>query len=251
MNKKTKKKTQTPPPASFPLWATIFTIVGISILCSLGYWQVQRLEWKTALLSELSVATETDAMKNRLNFQDFVRGEKTNKPFLSGYLVGEFQHEDEIVIGPRTYKGLPGYHLITPLKLENGGTVMINRGWLPEEQIAREKRPESLTPGMTVVAGMARIADKPNRFTPDNDKNSNKWYWLDIKAVAEKYDLSPITEYVLYEQPQGLRTYTFPRPLGMTWVPPNNHKQYAFFWFSMAGIMALIYILRFFYKKRS
>lgn len=228
-----------------PVWATIFTIIGILILCGLGMWQIQRLEEKTVLIAKIDTAANTDPMKNRLTVSSFINADKINEPFISGYVVGRYLHRHEIIIGPRTYEGLPGYHVITPVVLENGGTLLVNRGWVTEEKADPDNRSASLTPGMTVVAGIARKPEKKGRFTPENNLAKDEWYWPDMEAIAKEHNLINVMPYILYAQASQFQPYKFPRPLNMSWKPPNNHKGYAIFWFTMAALLALFYYLRF------
>ena len=37
----------------FTLWPTVFTIPFLAVLLGLGVWQLERLEWKTALIATL------------------------------------------------------------------------------------------------------------------------------------------------------------------------------------------------------
>jgi surfeit locus 1 family protein len=242
MNQKQNKKSQN---TGFPMWATVFSIVGFSLLCSLGFWQIERLKWKTDLLEEIFIATETNLMNNRLTSGVLKTGKQNNAQFLSGYAIGSYLHSKEIFIGPRTYKGLTGYHMITPLQMESGGILLVNRGWLPEDKIEKNTRKESLSSGMLAVSGIARIPDPRGPFIPDNDVKNKEWYWIDIKSLKKAYYLENVAPYVLYEKQMGARAYSFPIPLGMSWVPENNHKQYAIFWFSMAGLLLVFYFLRF------
>src|SRR5688572_29983266 len=47
---------------TFPLVPAILTLAAFGILCSLGVWQIQRLQWKERMLSDLHAAYETGAL---------------------------------------------------------------------------------------------------------------------------------------------------------------------------------------------
>lgn len=254
MTKTTKhKNTKTKKPnggKTAPFWATIFTILSFFILCMLGVWQIQRLDEKKALIAQIEAATAIDPMENRLYASAFINAGKRGEDFISGYVVGRYLHKNEIILGPRTYEGLSGHHIITPAILEDGGTILVNRGWVPEDKAEQENRAASLTPGMTVIAGIARKPEGKGYFTPENRPEKNTWYWPDIEAIAKKHQLINVMPYIFYAQSTPFMTYNFPRPLNTKWMPANNHLGYAIFWFTMAFILLLFYYLRFFSKRR-
>lgn len=76
---------------------------------------------------------------------------------------GVFQHDKEILLGPRTRgDGQVGYFIITPLVRENGTTILVKRGWVSMAKKERHTRPDSLTPGIVHVEGLLRTSEKVN-----------------------------------------------------------------------------------------
>lgn len=189
-------------------------------------------------------------MENRLRASTFINAEQRGEDFIAGYVVGRYLHKNEIILGPRTYEGLSGHHIITPAIMEDGGTILVNRGWVPDDKTKPESRSASLTSGMTVIAGIARKPDEKGYFTPENQPEKGKWYWPDMQAIAKENQLINVMPYMLYVQSTPFLTYNFPRPLDTKWKPANNHLGYALFWFTMAFILVLFYYLRFFSKRR-
>jgi surfeit locus 1 family protein len=237
---KTKKR-------SIPVWATILTIAGFTVLCALGTWQVQRLSWKTSLIRELKAA-ERSYEDNEIAKPDFLRAMAGEKPFVFGYVDGVYQHEKEIAIGPRTRLGISGYHIITPFVMNDGSVLLVNRGWVPEDKLDRNTRRDALTKGRTKVYGMAQKPEKPNMFVPRNDPEDDQWFSLDFAEIAQARDLhqADMVPYVFYAKRLNPAAQVFPIPHDKDWSPPNNHLAYACFWFSMAGLFLIVYFIRFF-----
>lgn len=76
---------------------------------------------------------------------------------------GVFQHDKEILLGPRTRgDGQVGYFIITPLVRENGTTILVKRGWVSMAKKERHTRPDSLTQGVVHVEGLLRTSEKVN-----------------------------------------------------------------------------------------
>lgn len=225
----------------FPLWATILTLAGLIILCSLGTWQLQRLQWKSALLQEIDSEYAKDPMDFELTYENLTRLEP-QPTFVRGFAEGVYRHQDEIAVGPRTYEGQSGYHLITPFETLDNRIILVNRGWVPpaynkEKNITRPDLP-------IIIKGTARKAQPSGLFTPQNVPELDQWYHITPEEISVAKNLQSVSAYILYAE-EG---YESPISTATRWQPPNNHLHYALFWFTMAGVLLLIYYLRFIRK---
>lgn len=233
-----------------PLLPSIFTLIGICILCGLGTWQIQRLAWKTEILGALEQAQSISHAPTVLSPQIAELAAVENNAALIRYVFveGTWLHDKEVAIGPRTWKGKTGYHIVTPLMLADGGTVLVNRGWVPEDKKLIAARAESRTKSPARIMGMFHRPSKPNFLTPPNAPAKEEWYSINLEDLTAARDLKNIAPLVLYAH---LDTAHPPWPLAeaLAWNPPNNHAQYAAFWLTMAGILAVIFALRFVIRR--
>lgn len=78
--------------------------------------------------------------------------------------------------------GKNGFHLITPLVRTDGSTVLVDRGFIPENIAVRRKY--STPEGEVEIHGVLRESQARNSFTPDNNVDKGEWYWVDIAAMA-------------------------------------------------------------------
>ena len=103
----------------------IVAIVSLCILISLGTWQLHRLNWKEDLISvrQAEAARQPIPLKSPLTVKP--------EPFRRIELRGRFLYTKEILVGPRSYHGSAGWHMVTPLRLISGEIVLVNRGWVP------------------------------------------------------------------------------------------------------------------------
>lgn len=234
----------------FPIWATIFTVMGIVILCSLGTWQIYRLEWKTDLLAKIESEYAKDARTTIITSDQLKKAQEERTPFLRGTLKGIFDYKNEILVGPRSVKGNFIYDVITPLALNDGKIILVNRGWVDE----KHHNPSQIHQGQygqpERVTGVIRSPASTHplyRFSmPSNDPEKNVWYYLNIPEVAEKNNLTNVLPLEMVAENLPYETDDWPKITGNS-KPElrNNHLQYAVFWFSMAGILAGVYVLRF------
>jgi surfeit locus 1 family protein len=222
------------------LWLpTFMTLLGIAILCGLGYWQLERAEWKRNLVAELDAEYSKDASQTILDLK------QPDLEFSRGSLEGQYDFGKQIFIGPRTYTNLPGRHVFTPFILTDGTIVLVNRGWVPNEwKFADEQNRDALQTGK--VTGLVRKPDR-HPFAPENRPELDQWYYPDIEQFEQAKKVGAVQPYILMLEAQEIES-GYPVAAATKPQLPNDHLQYAIFWFTMAGILAIIFVLRFLRK---
>jgi len=218
----------------FPLWGAFFTLIGVCILCTLGFWQLQRLEWKTGLLDRLEAEYRKDALAHTYAFKDLEEIGNQDIPLVKGSVKGRFNYDKEIFLGPKTHDGTPGFHVLTPLKLEQGGWVIVNRGFTAIKDL-----PEGQPQGTVQVGGIFRKPDW-NTFTSGNSPENDLWFRPDLQEIAQTKDLYQTAPVMLYAE-EASADFPGVEMTATRWQPRNKHRQYAIFWFTMAGILVLIF----------
>jgi surfeit locus 1 family protein len=92
------------------------------------------------------------------------------------------------------------------------------------------------------VEGVLSAPGGPGWMQPDNEPGNNRWFWVDIPAMAEAAGLPAAMPLVLQAAP-GQHAGDYPVG-GRTRVDiPNNHLQYAITWFGLAAALLGIYVL--------
>jgi surfeit locus 1 family protein len=197
----------------------VMTVIMVAILAGLGLWQVQRLQWKEALLQGVAdkMAMKPETLPSKIESpRDWqYRRIKIHGVFIKGH---------DFLLKPRTKDGAAGYHLLTPLQRKSGDIVFVNRGFVDDAGLKDLK-----TPAQPVdIEGMGYLADK-RMFTPENNPAKNDWYWADIPAMATAAHLNHVAPVIVSQ-------------IDIVADIPNSHQQYAIFWFSMAAICLLVYV---------
>jgi len=223
------------------LWPTLIALPALILLLTLGFWQLERREWKHALLAELEArqAAPPIALPQTLD-PDALEFRRVR-------LRGSLLHERELYWAARTLDGRSGYHVLTPLRLEDGREILLDRGWLAPEQLDRETRREALPPLEVAVVATVRRGGWGGPgwagwLRPANDPEGNRWLWPDLPAMAAAADLkAPVTRVYAVAEPGELPAPPLAR--GVALELRDNHLQYALFWFAMAAALLLIYLL--------
>lgn len=228
-----------------PFWATLFTLTAMAILCGLGVWQLQRLQSKERIISQIEAEFNKDPMETELAPGVLLQAEMHGAFFVRGFVEGVYLHDKEIFVGPRTMDGQGGYHVITPFEsVMSDDTILVNRGWvpyeLPDAKISRPAR-------SMIITGTAQKPKPPNSFTPENSPETDEWYYIDPQQIATAKNLKAVMPFILYAD-NGLHGGEFPVPAPVGFNAAHNHLQYALTWFSMALVLIAIYYLRFIRK---
>lgn len=220
-----------------------FAFIAISFLTlvSLGFWQLDRLQWKNNIIAQLETEYAKDPMQHRLEFSDL-----QNENIRYGHIRGKFDYSKQILVGPKTHEDQIGYDAIIPMNFKNGKSVLVNMGW-----VKGEKREDIKTPtprGYIVVTGISRKPDQ-NKHTPDNSPENNVWTKLDINQIAEVKKISNVAPVIFYAKTVSLTLKEF-KMLEDNWFPNNKHRQYAIFWFSAAGILLMLVGFYYFLQRK-
>lgn len=126
--------TQTQKPQRFPWGILIASLIAFAILLALGTWQVERLQWKEALLASTQERIH-EAPLPLAEMEKIYREEGTVE-YRPVTVSGTFMHQGERHF-LSTYDGKPGFNVYTPLMLEDGRFVLVNRGFVPYEKGCR------------------------------------------------------------------------------------------------------------------
>lgn len=223
-------------------WTTLIppAIVTLAVaagLVGLGVWQLQRLAWKEALIRTVEERTVAPpvALPPRADWTAL-------KPDAYEYrrvsATGVFDHTQEVHVYRPLISARGPFHgvgdiVLTPFHLVSGGTVIVNRGFVPNERLDPATRAAGQVAGPVTVTGLMRSPQERNGFTPADDTARNRWFTADPAAVATFYGIADAAPFVIDEDaaqsPGGL-------PQGGETVLdfPNSHLQYAFTWFGLA-----------------
>ncbi|MBI4183427.1 MAG: hypothetical protein HY521_05465 [Proteobacteria bacterium] len=230
------------------LWPTLIVAVLVALLVGLGLWQLDRREEKAALVRLFEARARSEAVALPVALDEATPGELGAWAFRRVRLGGQFLHSAEILIRPRTRRSEAGAEVITPLLRDEGLPVLVNRGFVPDERVAPDRRPESRIEGRLEVEGLVVLPSPSGPFTPANKPEKEQWFSTDIPAIAAHVGLgraAPFTVWAVATRAE--RGEGAPAGLPIPWQVdvafPSDHLQYALTWFSLAGALGVMYVL--------
>ncbi len=214
---------------------TLFTIPALLLLLSLSFWQFQRLEWKEELIKHITLKTQIPVIElpENVNLDEMLYRKVKTK--------GKFLHDNEMYVYGGTTKPSNEhfYYILTPLQLENGKVVIVNRGWAPEKLKNSKTRPDSLIKEKVEVIGAVMTNEEKGVYIHDNQPERNLWFYVNLEEIGVFLNKPVGNFYILAQNDGG----DFPKGREIKPNLYNNHFGYALTWLFSAISLLVIYIL--------
>lgn len=235
---------------------TILVILALGVLVRLGIWQLDRLAQRRA--SNARILAQVQSPPLDLNASP--DADLSAMEYRPVTLSGEFDFAHEVALRNQAYHNNLGAHLLTPLHLQGqDGTVLVDRGWIPQEEFLSGDWSKFSSPGGVVtLQGVIRLPQAKPDFGHINDALPapgeaplRAWNLANVAAIAQQlpYPLFPV--YVQQTPDPSAPPPPFVQP-GQTVPYPSepdvdlsegSHQSYALQWFTFALILAVGYPL--------
>ena len=228
----------------------LIALVMVSVLISLGVWQLHRKDEKRALIAALTERLAAPPIslppKSQWKNLNAVRDEFTRVTF-----SGSFEQPMDAKVyssgsALRTDISGVGAFVFAPARLANGDIVVVDRGFAPDgAAVAANVIREPIT-----LTGYLRFPEKAGWLTPHEDDTKRLWFLRDHLAMATAYhwgDVAPF--YIDLETPSPASGLPKPGPLQVHLK--DDHLQYAITWFGLALAVAATFGFWMFGQRRS
>ena len=226
----------------------VIALIMVSVLTSLGLWQLRRKDEKHALIAALTErlaaapvvlppaaqwASLTSAHDEFLRVTFSATFEA--KPDVMVYSSGSAVRDD--VSGPGTWAFLPA-------RVADGRVVVINAGFVQntmQDRAQQDRAVARLVTGAPVtMTGYLRFPEHPGWFTPQADARKRLWFTRDVPAMVQALGWGSMEQvapfYVDLEAPVPPSGVPKPGPLQVRLK--DDHLQYAITWFGLALVVA-------------
>jgi surfeit locus 1 family protein len=220
------------------------SLIALAILIGLGNWQMERLAWKKDLIASINerVALPPQPLPAPSAWANLDLGRLEYRAFFAS---GRFRHDNEVQVytvlsEPKGSFAGAGYWVLTPFELEGGGTVIVNRGFVPQELKNPASRPDGQVSGLQKITGLLRAPEQPNFFTPANDAARGAWYRRDPAEIARAFGLQDAAPFMLDAKGE-YRAHMLPQPNETKVSFVNNHLGYALTWYGLAATLVGVF----------
>jgi surfeit locus 1 family protein len=200
------------------------------LLLGLGTWQVRRLHWKEGVLAQIAHAEAAPAKPLQANPEPYTKVQVTGS--LRNDLAASFGAD----VRDTPAGTVLGTQLIVPLVPDNGETILVDRGWVPNLQSTMPLK------GDLTVTGYVHPGDMPGLFSATDSPATREFYTLNPAAIGAALGLHNVAPFILVAlgptPPDG-----YPDPAKHLPRPPNNHLSYAITWYGLAAALVVIFVV--------
>jgi surfeit locus 1 family protein len=158
----------------------VASVLGVIMLCTLGIWQLERLQWKTALIAERRAELSAPPVALSAVLSDIKAGKVVD--YRPVTLSGRFVAGKDLRLFSSAYG--PGWEFLSPFLTSDGSVVLVDRGFLPEVSGKETTSPAPPTTPLVLTGYARRPPTAKPVFAPRNDAERNRWFWLDLSAMA-------------------------------------------------------------------
>ncbi len=214
------------------LLPTILAAGAVVMFAALGNWQLDRADQKRAMARDFTAGGP--AIEWRRLPPDAPRYQRVK-------VRGHYDAGHQFLLDNMSHESVAGVHVLTPLVLDNGDAVIVNRGWLPYGATRQDLPDVAVDGDMRTVVG--RIDNLPRPGIWLKAPEASGWPRLvQYPAMAELSaalgrDLA--TRQVLLDPgvPDG-----YVREWAVPGTSPDRHLGYAVQWFAFAVLAAAIWL---------
>jgi surfeit locus 1 family protein len=215
---------------------TVAAIAGIAATLALGEWQLGRGRSRDALQAAIEQREALPALA-----QATLLAPQPEQVVHRRIVVrGTWDAPHTVFLDNRQMRGLPGFYIVTPLKLEGSDrAVLVQRGWAPRDFERREKLPPVETPG-GIVELAGRIAPPPARLYEFRGEERG--------PIRQNLDLAPFRTETGLKLVDVSVVQTGPASEGLLrdWPRPGSGSErnygYAVQWWAMSALIAILYV---------
>ena len=216
---------------------TLLTLAAIVLFIDLGLWQWHRAQQKQALAAGFEAGGRAVSELGARSTSEMPR-------YTQVRLQGSYDGAHQFLLDNMSHGGQPGFEVLTPLRLADGRTLIVNRGWVPLTA-RRSQLPDVALDVAAPQTPLGRLDDLPvagialGPVPPAADAP-----WPRLTSFPTMGDLSAALGQPLQSrqllldpaQPAGYLRDWHPTGLG-----PTRHLSYAIQWWAFGALALVLY----------
>jgi cytochrome oxidase assembly protein ShyY1 len=224
-----------------PRWLGLGLAMSVAAvtMVGLGLWQLDRYHQRSAINARIDGAGEPVPLAAALAAPP-VGGVGAPPAPESEWdrvvVTGRYDQRHEILARARTVNGRVGFEIITPLVLDDGTAILVDRGWLPPAGDGATAPPRVPPAPGGVVTVVGRVHPPESRAGPAAPFAGG----LAVRRVAP-LALAPAVPHPLYGAYLTLETQSPPADAAFVPIAPNHENaamnaSYVVQWWLLAGL---------------
>jgi surfeit locus 1 family protein len=168
--------------------------------------------------------------------------------YRAAIVVGKYDFSQQVVLRNQVWTNQPGVHLLTPQVISGTNrAVLVDRGWILQEDATPDKRGKYNEPGAVTVRGVLRRPQAKPDFggVPDpplapGQTRLDAWNIVNVERISRQVNVPMLAAYIQQSpgMTQNTPPYTSEPQIDLT---EGSHFSYALQWFTFAAILAIGY----------
>lgn len=226
------------------VFATLLTIVGVGLFVRLGFWQLHRADEKQALLDQYAAGQHSTVDLTAAAVGTLPRYQQVRAN-------GHYDPAHQILLDNMpSQHGQPGYRVVTPFELEQGGSILVDRGWIAMGA-TRDVLPDVAVPAdaRTIVGRLDVLPRAGVQLGNEDGMPTGGWPHVmnfpQHAAVVKALGRPVLEGLILLDpaQPNGYERAAQMHFDSGSEFGPQRHLAYAVQWFAMAAAAVVIYLI--------
>lgn len=229
-----------------PRWllTTLLVLAAVAVMVRLGIWQLDRLALRRAINQQHARVLALPPLDLNQPFPT----DLTQATYRAAVVIGTYDYSGEVLLRNQAWNDRPGYHLLTPLVIQGSQqAVLVNRGWIPLEDAAPERRAAYQPPGEVQLSGRLMPAQQEPRFggmvdptLSPGETRLEAWNWVNLERIQHQVN-RPLLPLYLIAAPSTNLPEIPARSLPEVDLSEGSHMSYALQWFAFALILSIGY----------
>lgn len=198
------------------------TLVGAAVMVALGFWQLDRFHERNAINQRIEAGASGPSVALGQRVGAPTGGAGTTGPAPAADAVytrvsatGRFDQSHEILVRDRTVEGTVGFEVLTPLVLDDGTAVLVDRGWVAPANGGAMVAPEVPPAPAGEVTAVGRLRAAESRASRPTLVAGH----LQTRRISPA-SIAPVLPYALYDAYISENTV----PAGMVAVAPQDEN---------------------------
>ena len=227
-----------------PKWIAghVLVLVAVVVFILMGFWQLRRLQERQDFNAILTSRT-AEVERPIAEVLDELGDDQEELELRLVTAAGRYSPDEEIILLARSYQGLSGHHVLTPLYLTDDTAVIVDRGWVSID-LDKPGMSEFAPPlGEVRVSGALRKTEVRGSFGPVDAAEGvlTQTARVDLARIEQQdaADLLPVYVQLLGQDPQ--QPGGVPAMAALPVPSEGPHRGYAVQWFLFAAVVIVGY----------
>lgn len=223
------------------LFAVVLTLAAVALFVRLAFWQLDRAAEKDALQSKYAAGQRSVVELTAANAATLTQFQRVSAR-------GHYDSAHQILLDSMpSAMGQPGYRVVTPFELEQGGWVLVDRGWHRPGATRSDLPNVNVVENARTVAGQLSVLPRPGvrlAAGPDGGSWPRVMSYPEQASVERALERKVLPGLVLLDanEPDGFERAWQAR----TDMGSERNLSYAVQWFGFAlAAVALFVVLGF------